>query len=58
MYIAFIIGAFAVRDGARRNELEDFLQKILKGPIDFIKMRCHAADRIAVWTDARREPST
>ncbi|AFR16324.1 hypothetical protein X979_129 [Burkholderia pseudomallei MSHR7527] len=31
MYIAFIIGAFAVRDGARRNELEDFLQKILKG---------------------------
>ncbi|MBM5647884.1 hypothetical protein GSH06_22615 [Burkholderia pseudomallei] len=30
MYIAFIIGAFAVRDGARRNELEDFLQKILR----------------------------
>ncbi|MBI0361785.1 hypothetical protein [Burkholderia oklahomensis] len=28
---AFIIGAFAARDGARRNELEDLLQKILKG---------------------------
>ncbi|AOJ01639.1 MULTISPECIES: hypothetical protein [Burkholderia] len=28
---AFIIGAFAARDGARRNEFEDFLQKILKG---------------------------
>ncbi|AOJ68562.1 hypothetical protein WT60_07945 [Burkholderia sp. MSMB617WGS] len=29
-HAVFIIGAFAARDGARRNELEDFLQKIVK----------------------------